>query len=520
MRLGTLLDTLPVELAAQEIVGAAGDSASLPIRGLSMDSRQVAPGDLFIALRGAESDGHDYLEQAVALGAAGLLVESLPTQKALGSTVAVRVADTRRSMAPLAATFFGSPSRELDLVGITGTNGKTSTSYVVESILRAAGRDTGLIGTVEVRYAGERRRAVNTTPESLELQQLLRAMRNHHVDAAVMEVSSHALAIGRTGGCEFRVAAFTNLTQDHLDFHQTMDRYCEAKLQLFRELLASDGAAVVHLDDAYAPRFLAASRHRGRGVRVVGVARRKRAEADIWLEDDAATLDGTRATLSWSGRRVEIECPLLGDFNLDNLLVACGIAEALEIERDDVVRGIAQCPQVPGRLERVDEGKTTQATVLVDYAHTPDAVEKLLAAVRPLCAGRLIAVFGCGGDRDRKKRAPMAEAVARHCDRAIATSDNPRTEDPEGILADLELGLASMRRVAPEDLDATDSGYVSCVDRRLAIDLALSIATPKDTVVIAGKGHEDYQIIGRERLPFDDRREARRALAASGDAAG
>ncbi len=497
MRLGTLLDALPAEEAALEILARDGDSSELPIRGLSMDSRRVAPGDLFVALRGAESDGHEYLEQALSLGAVAILVDTLPAADILGAAVAVRVADTRKSLAPLSDCFFGSPSRELDLVGITGTNGKTSTSYLVESILRAAGRDTGLIGTVEVRFAGERRRAINTTPESLELQQLLRTMRNHQVDAAVMEVSSHALEIGRTGGCRFRVAAFTNLTQDHLDFHHTMDRYCEAKLRLFRDLLADDGAAVVHVDDPYAPRFLAASRHRGPGVRVVGVARRKRSDADLWLESEDTSLAGTRATLSWTGRRVDIECPLLGDFNLDNLLVACGIAEALGIDRDDAVRGIARCPQVPGRLERVDEDGDGGPTVLVDYAHTPDAVDKLLAAVRPLASGRLIVVFGCGGDRDRKKRAPMAEAVARYCDRAIATSDNPRTEDPEAILADVEIGLASMRRVAPEEFDATERSYLSCVDRRRAIELALRTAGDKDTVVIAGKGHEDYQIIGR-----------------------
>ncbi len=512
MRLGELLEALPPERAALALRSAAPkDARTIPIRGLCMDSRRVAPGDLFIALRGAQSDGHDHLEQALALGAVAVLVEKLPESLDLGDRAGVVVADTRRTLAPLAAHFFGEPSRELDLIGITGTNGKTSTSYLVESILGAAGRSTGLMGTVEVRFGAERQRAINTTPESLELQQLLRTMRNHRVDAVVMEVSSHALEIGRTDGCRFRVAAFTNLTQDHLDFHHTMDRYCEAKLHLFRELLAHDGDAVIHLDDPYAARFLAATRHRG--LEPIGVAREKRADARIWIEASEATLQGTRATVAWGGRRIELECPLLGDFNVDNLLVACGIAEALGISRDDAARGIAMCPQVPGRLERVDDPASHGPTVLVDYAHTPDAVEKLLTAVRPLAGGRLITVFGCGGDRDRKKRAPMAQAVARHSDRAIATSDNPRGEDPEQILCDVELGLASMRRVPEADLRAADAGYVTCVDRRAAIALAVSIAAPEDTVVIAGKGHEDYQIVGRERLPFDDRVEARRALA-------
>lgn len=511
MKLGDLLDALPRERAAVSLHAAQSvEARSIPIRGLSMDSRRVAPGDLFVALRGALSDGHDHLDQALALGAAALLVEAVPESLALGKSAAVVVDDTRRALAPLAAHFFGNPSHDLDLVGITGTNGKTSTSYLVESILRADGRSTGLIGTVEVRFDEERRRAINTTPESLELQLLLRTMCNHHVDAVVMEVSSHALEIGRTDGCRFRVAAFTNLTQDHLDFHQTMDRYCEAKLHLFRELLASNGVAVVHLDDPYAARFLAAARHCG--AEPFGVAREKRGDARIWLERSEATLRGTRATLVWGGRLFEVECPLLGGFNLDNLLVACGIADALGISREVAVAGVSSCPQVPGRLERVDDPDTAGPTVLVDYAHTPDAVEKLLSAVRPLAGGRLITVFGCGGDRDRKKRGPMAEAVARYSDRAIATSDNPRGEDPEKILCDVELGLASMRRVGHGDLDECQSGYVTCVDRRAAIELAIAIATPEDTVVIAGKGHEDYQIIGRERLPFDDRVEARRAL--------
>ncbi len=511
MKLGELLDALPTQREVSSLRGpSAANPRSTPVRGLCMDSRRVAPGDLFVALRGAQSDGHDHLDQAVGLGAAALLVEELPDALELGGAAVAVVDDTRRALAPLAAHFFGHPSHELDLVGITGTNGKTSVSYLVESILAVAGRATGLIGTVEVRFAGERQRAINTTPESLELQQLLRTMRNHRVDSVVMEVSSHALEIGRTDGCRYRVAAFTNLTQDHLDFHHTMDRYCEAKLHLFRELLAPDGVAVVHLDDPYAARFVAAARHSG--AEPLGVARDKRADARLWLEGSEATLRGTRATLAWGGRRVEVECPLLGDFNLDNLLVACGIAEALGISREDAVRGIADCPQVPGRMERVDDADAAGPTVLVDYAHTPDAVEKLLAAVRPLAGGRLITVFGCGGDRDRKKRTPMAEAVARHSDRAIATSDNPRSEDPVQILADVERGLASMRRVADGDLATSEGGYVACVDRRAAIALAVSIAGADDTVVIAGKGHEDYQIIGRERLPFDDRLEARRAL--------
>ena len=510
MRLGRLLEALPSEARPR----CTAAIAERPIRGLCIDSRRVAPGDLFVALRGAWSDGHDYLDQAIALGAAALLVEEPP--KSLESSCrppppVLTVPDTRRALAPIAAHFYGHPATELELVGITGTNGKTSTTYLVESIWQAAGRHTGLIGTVETRYADERIRSLNTTPESLELQQLLRAMRSRGVAHVVMEVSSHGLEIGRTAGCRFRVAAFTNLTQDHLDFHTTMDRYRDAKLLLFRDLLDPDGTAVIHLDDPSAPEFVAAAK--SRGARVLGVSRRDHPAADLTVRRIDASLAESRVDLELGGEPLELHSPLLGSFNVDNLIVAVGIARATGVAAEAIAAGVASCPQVPGRMERVDPGRDDLPTVLVDYAHTPDAVEKLLSAVRPLAAGRLITVFGCGGDRDRGKRAPMAQAVARHSDRAIATSDNPRTEDPGRILDDVEVGLAAMTGTTSAALDGCDRGYVRCVDRRAAIALAIAIARPQDTVVVAGKGHEDYQILGHERVPFDDRREARQQLA-------
>ena len=508
MRLEQLLAALPPNQQPKRIVGA--NASALPIRGIAMDSRRVSPGDLFVALRGEHHDGHDHLAEALSLGAAALLIDRSPPGFRRGTAVVVAVPDCRRALPTLAAAFYGMPSRELDLIGVTGTNGKTSTTYIVESMLREAGRTPGLVGTVEVRFGDERQRALNTTPESLELQQLLRAMCNHHVDAVAMEVSSHGLSIGRTDGCAFRVAAFTNLTQDHLDFHETMESYCEAKLHLFRELLRPEGHAVVHLEDAYAARFVAAARHRG--AEVVGVARAERDDARLWLRDAETTIEGSRATLVVEGKPVEVRCPLLGSFNLDNFLVAAGIGAAIGLPLDAIARGIERCPQVPGRLERVD-ADGGEPTVLVDYAHTPDAVEKLLVAVREMTAGPVITVFGCGGDRDRRKRAPMAQAVARHSDRAIATSDNPRSEDPARILADVEVGLDGLPRLDAEMLATAKRGYTPCVDRREAIALAIALAGADETVVIAGKGHEDYQIVGRERLPFDDRAEARRALA-------
>jgi len=513
MRLSDLVAALPPELAPRPPLAGGDDPV---IRGLGYDSRAVAPGDLFVALRGTHHDGHDYLADALRLGAAALVVERRPASLEPRGRPVLVVPDTRRALAPLAARFFGDPSAELTLVGITGTNGKTSTTYLVESILARAGRRPGVIGTVEIRWGSEHQRAINTTPESLDLQRTLRAMCTQGVDAVAMEVSSHGLALGRVEGCRFAVAGVTNLTQDHLDFHGTMDRYLEAKLLLFRRHLSPGGVAVVNLDDPAAEAFLAAARERG--VAALGVTRDARRTAEVALETAEVRLDGTRARMRLPSGPLEVELPLIGDFNLENMLVATGCAVALGIAPEAIRAGLAGCPQVPGRVQRVGADLPAAPTVLVDYAHTPDAVEKLLRTVRPLARERLITVFGCGGDRDRGKRPLMAEAVARHSDRVVATSDNPRTEDPLGILSDVERGLARLVRVAPDALDATPGGYAVVPDRREAIALALRIARAGDTVVLAGKGHEDYQIVGRERLPFDDRLEALRVLRRRGAA--
>ncbi|MBW2313077.1 MAG: UDP-N-acetylmuramoyl-L-alanyl-D-glutamate--2,6-diaminopimelate ligase [Deltaproteobacteria bacterium] len=511
MRLLHLLESLSDAdgFAIQGDVGTAGETI---VRGLGYDSRAVAPGDLFVALPGRDHDGHDYLADAARLGAAALLVEH-PPAKPPGSLPIVRVADTRRALAPLARRFFGDPASELELIGVTGTNGKTSTSYVVESILRRTGRRVGLVGTVEIRHPGERLRAVNTTPESLDLQRTLRAMRTNQVDAVVMEVSSHGLELGRVAGCQFRVAAITNLSPEHLDFHGNMDAYAEAKLRLFRDHLHDDATAVVNLDDPRSPAFCDAAR--AAGARLVTTA--TSGEADVTLEAADVTLEGTRARLRIGGEPCELSVPLLGDFNLENLRVAVAIAYALGVGVEAIAAGVADCPQVPGRIERI-AAEPGEPTVLVDYAHTPDAVEKLLRTVRSLAPQRLITVFGCGGDRDRSKRPLMAQAVARFSDRAVATSDNPRNEDPLAILDEVETGLSDLSRVAAGALDGSEASYCIEPDRRAAIELAVGIASAGDTIVIAGKGHEDYQIVGHDRLPFDDRREARRALDRAAEA--
>ena len=503
MQLSQLLSSLPTELTPRL---RGGDPV---IRGLSYDSRSVEPGDLFVALRGAITDGHAYLAQAVALGAVALLVESEPDEP-LGDAAVAAVPDTRRALAPIATRFYGSPGDELRLIGITGTNGKTSTSALVESILEAAGIPAGLIGTLGVRYAGEHEPAVNTTPESLDLQRTLRSMCTRGVRAVAMEVSSHGLSLGRVHGCRFEVGAFTNFTQDHLDFHDTMESYRGAKTRLFSDHLGPSSTAVINIDDPAAESFEAAARVSG--ARILRVSQREDADAEVRVERADVELGGTRARLQLPSGTLDLHLPLVGSFNVENLAVAVAAAVGLGIAPHAIAKGVGACPQVPGRTERVGSQLRNAPTVLVDYAHTPDAVEKLLQAVRPLARGRLITVFGCGGDRDRSKRPLMAEAVARYSDRAVATSDNPRTEDPVLILRDVEAGLVRLQKTEPLHLDDSAGSYAVVVDRREAIGLAIGIARPEDTVVLAGKGHEDYQIVGREKLPFDDREEAERAL--------
>ncbi|MDJ0785454.1 MAG: UDP-N-acetylmuramoyl-L-alanyl-D-glutamate--2,6-diaminopimelate ligase [Myxococcota bacterium] len=510
MRLSTLLAALPPTLAASR----PETSEDPVIRGIECDSRKVSPGDVFVALRGENFDGHDHLAEAEAAGAIAHVVESVPAGFAPGAP-AVVVRDTRRALAPLSVRFYGDPSKELRVVGITGTNGKTSTSFLVDSILRAAGIASGVIGTLGSRIDPEEpfERSLNTTPESLDLQRLLRSMCSKNVSAVAMEVSSHGLELGRVDGCGFEVAAITNLTQDHLDFHRSLDAYRDAKRRLFVSHLRADGAAVVNVDDPHAEAFLEAAS--ARGIRLVRVSTRSEVAAEVRTLEARVSTDGTRARVATPEAELTFELPLLGDFNVENAVVAVGIAHAMGIAPDAITEGLERCPQVPGRVERVD-GPGAGPRVLVDYAHTPDAVEKLLATMAPLTKGRLITVFGCGGDRDPTKRAPMAEAVARFSDRAIATSDNPRTEDPLHILADVEAGLGSMVRAAEGELDTTERGYRIVVDRRDAIADAIAMARRDDTVVLAGKGHEDYQIIGTEKLPFDDRDVARRLLAEGG----
>jgi UDP-N-acetylmuramoyl-L-alanyl-D-glutamate--2,6-diaminopimelate ligase len=469
-----------------------GDAATL-VSDIVYDSRRVQPGALFCALRGTQSDGHRYLTDAVAAGAQALLVEELPGDLRVATAV---VPDTRSALADVAARFFDEPGRDLEVIGVTGTNGKTSTVRMIEAVLLAAGRRAGSIGTISIRFGGSEESASLTTPESVDLQRMLARMRDAGAECVALEVSSHSLSLGRVRTLRFAVAVYTQLSQDHLDFHADLDAYADAKARLFSAEYLT-GTAVLNTADALTPRL--AEDARAAGAAVLTYGRGVDAAADLRTTHEDVSLSGARFDVQSPAGTQEFTLPLPGDFQVENALGAIGAGIALGIPLASIAEGLAQCPPVPGRLERV--GSATPA-VFVDYAHTPDALDRVLSRVRPFVVGRLICVFGCGGDRDRSKRAPMARAACKHSDLAIATSDNPRTEDPHAILADVAEGLSGDAETVP--------------DRREAIRRAILGAAPDDVVLIAGKGHEDYQIVGTERRPFDDRDEARAALELRG----
>jgi UDP-N-acetylmuramoyl-L-alanyl-D-glutamate--2,6-diaminopimelate ligase len=459
---------------------------AVDVAGLAYDNRRVEPRDLFFCVRGFTADGHQFAADAVSRGAAALVVDHLLDL----DVPQVQVDDVRRAMAPAAARFYGDPTATLQVVGVTGTNGKTTTAYLVRSLLEAAGRQTGLLGTVKSVVGGVDREAGRTTPEAIDLQRTFREMLELGDSACVMEVSSHALDLSRVDAVNFAAGIFTNLTQDHLDFHPTMEDYFLAKRKLFTECRAR--TAVINLDDPYGRRLASDPEIEG----VVTFA----------LDDPAATyhasrvstgLDGSTFTVRSPDGVSELHSPLSGRFNVYNVLAALAAARALGVAADVALAAIEQAGQVPGRFQTVDEGQPF--AVLVDYAHTPDSLENVLVAARLLTQGRLHVVFGCGGDRDRGKRPLMGEIAARLADHVIVTSDNPRSEDPAAIIAEILTGISS-----PVEHE---------IDRRVAIRSAIFAAGPGDVVVIAGKGHEQGQeFADGQKLPFDDLSVAREAL--------
>ena len=481
MKLAELIQDLP----GARVAGPA-EALAAEIGAVRDDSRAVQPGDLFVAVRGRRSDGHDFAAQAAARGAAALVVErEVPVD-----SPQVLVGDAAEALGVLSARIAGRPGDRMALVGITGTNGKTTTTYLVESILAAAGARPGVIGTVSYRYGGRSYPAPYTTPPAGELQRVFGEMLAVETSHAVMEVSSAALAMGRLGGVRFQVAAFTNLTQDHLDVHATMAEYQQAKELLFARYLAPDGIAVVNADDPASAAMAAAAR----GRRVLRAS--TRGDAEVRATRFESTIDGIRADVVTPRGGLEVESrALLGHYNVDNLVMAVAIGEALGVPHDRIAAGIRAMDGVPGRVERVPN--EAGLDILVDYAHTPDALANVLAALRPVTRRRLICVFGCGGDRDPTKRPKMGAAVAEGADLAVVTSDNPRTEDPRAIIDMI--------------LPAVPEPFAVEPDRRTAIRIAVAEAAPGDVVLIAGKGHEDYQILGTTKIHFDDREEAAEA---------
>jgi UDP-N-acetylmuramoyl-L-alanyl-D-glutamate--2,6-diaminopimelate ligase len=462
------------------------------ITSLCYDSREASPGGLFVAVRGRVMDGHNFIEQAIDRGAIAIVAE----KPGLSQRVThIQVPDSRDALARLAAAFHSNPSKRLRMIGVTGTNGKTTTTFLLKHLLERAGQRTGLIGTVSYEIGERVLPAIRTTPESLDLQSILAQCVDAGCTNVVMEVSSIALELERVDGISFRVAIFTNLTQDHLDFHPGMKEYFEAKARLFAGLRDSEGknrTAIINVDDAYGQQLIARF---GREVPIVTFG--MGARADFRASNFKIEATGTSYQLDIKGKSFLVRLPLIGRVNIYNSLAALAAIHALGLDVRAAVLALARAPQVPGRLEAIPARRQFQ--IFVDYAHTDDALQNVIKTCRDLSPNRLIVVFGCGGNRDKSKRPLMGAAADQNADYSIITSDNPRKEDPAQIIRDIEAGFRSKR-------------FESIIDRREAINRAIQLAQPRDIVLIAGKGHEKYQEFADRTIPFDDIEVATRAL--------
>src|SRR5437870_4501887 len=485
MQLKTLIDGIPV----RQVIG----TLDRPVESIAYDSRRAQRNSLFVALRGGKSDGYQCVAQANKKGASVIVTER---EEKYPRVTYLVVENSRTALADLSRVFYGRPGDRLKLAAVTGTNGKTTTTFFIMHICEKAGLRCGLIGTVRYEIGERILPAIRTTPESLDLQELLAQIVNAGCTAAAMEVSSHALAQNRARGLEWNVAVFTNLTQDHLDFHGTMESYFDSKAKLFAQLGSqrekSKPVAIVNIDDRHGEQLLNKI-----DKRVAVVTYGMSARADFRASNYRVEFSGTSYQLDAHGKSYLVRVPLIGRFNVANSVAALAAANALGISLRDAVLGLGKSPQVPGRLELVPAKRQFQ--VFVDYAHTPDALRNVLKTLRELEPHRLIVVFGCGGNRDRQKRPLMGEIVDRHADYAIVTSDNPRKEDPNAIIAEIEKGFRSSR-------------YEKIVDRTQAIGRAIALAQPRDIVLIAGKGHENYQEFADYTIPFDDIQVARREI--------
>jgi UDP-N-acetylmuramoyl-L-alanyl-D-glutamate--2,6-diaminopimelate ligase len=490
-----------------EILGITGDPDG-EVRFVRYNSRHCEQDDLFVAIPGIRTDGHQFIGDALARGARFIVHERDFVPPA--GVTAIRVRDSRQVLGRLGGNFFGHPSASLCLIAVVGTNGKTTITYLLEAILRAAGHSVGVMGTVDYRYGETHVPAPNTTPESFEMQRILREMADHGVTHVVSEVSSHAIDLHRVDDCEFDLGIFTNLTQDHLDYHKTMENYFQVKRRFFTEVLSGGGKnhprrMIVNGDDPWGRQII---REVAGGRLTYGLDN----PCDVTAAPFCLSLGGIEAKIRLEAVQFDIASPLMGRFNLYNILAAIAAASTIEIPPEAIQKGIAGLTQVPGRLEKVSAAG--QPAVFVDYAHTDDALRRVLENLSAFRAGRIITVFGCGGERDRGKRPLMGEAATSYSNLVIVTSDNPRTEDPLDIIREIETGIR-----APKFVDIAEfkrhpgqRGYLILPDRREAIAAAVGFADTADIVLIAGKGHEDYQIIGSRKFPFDDRVIAREAL--------
>ncbi len=496
MKLRQLLEDLPPGLIEAGFT-LPDEAGNRDIKGLCTNSHACQPGDVFIGMPGTRVDGGEFWPSAMESGAVAALVstQALQTRPAEGNACVVPLTDMSVACAEVAARFYNHPARQMGLVGVTGTNGKTTTTHLIEHLLGAAERPTALLGTLYTRWPGHQQTALYTTPFAVDLQAELANARDAGCRHAVLEVSSHALAQKRVWGCPFEVAVFTNLTQDHLDYHRDMEDYFQAKALLFSEAYLT-GLAVVNIDTPYGDRLVAQL-----PPDQVWTYSTQNPEADLYTGDLAYQANGVTGTLKTPMGTVPFSSPLVGQFNLENLLAAVGAALHLGVSLDTIAAALPGFGGVPGRMEQVKVSDAQDISVIVDYAHTPDSLKNSLQAARPFVPGRLICVFGCGGDRDRTKRPQMGRIAYELADLVVVTSDNPRTEDPEQILQDVVTGI-------PAELEA---GQV-VGDRATAIQSAIAMAQPGDGILIAGKGHEDYQILGTEKIHFDDREQARHFL--------
>ena len=484
------------------------------IEGIAYHSKQVQKGFLFAAVRGIEADGHQFVKEAIERGAEVIVLEE---ERQISNRTMIFVPNSRQALGKISSNFYGDPSSRIRLIGITGTNGKTTTTYLLESILKKAGCEVGVIGTINYRFGGKTIPAPNTTPESLDLQRILGEMLREGTSHVIMEVSSHGLDLDRVYGCQFDGAVFTNLTSEHLDYHKTLEQYFDSKKKLFSDYLVKSlkerRFAVTNDDDPRGGKIV-------EGIKLPVIRYGLNSSSGITADQVASSFEGLSCRIKTPEGDMFVHSKLIGNFNLYNILAAVAVGIAMGLPLETLKQGVEGLEGVAGRFEKVVNQRGIH--VIVDYAHTHDALERVLLGLRDILEsgarsdGKMITVFGCGGDRDRTKRPLMGEIAGRYSDLAILTSDNPRTEDPLAILGEVEKGFQSLR-LRRWDVDEIKlwrlgKGYLKVPDRREAIRMAIRLAQPSDTVLIAGKGHEDYQIVGKKKFPFDDRIEAKKAL--------